>query len=916
MKDIRPTAKWANRMLRPLTSIYRRLEKRQENLSAIASLRAKERAETVEAVPTRGAAFGAEERYIYLDGDGEADGDDPAWVPGKLDKRRIRHKYSTRGEGNGSRPRNRVAMGNPEAPGAVLPGAIELATPLITGKTREAVERSCPRRQQTPRGCQESSNGRKRTRRTNQRHFPAYQGSWKEILDMSGDAELIDIAHLLDRIFIKFLSNTRATVSPWQQGRGAGSLLSMAARRLPVYIAEEQRIQDESEENEDVDMCDAYFYELEAHYAPAGNGWAPLRDAVRAQGIYLASEMLEKRWLTNLAACRLLEECMNHQELDAFQALSSRYLATIDSYEYPPAFDPPRVSTHRDDAIQLLGIFYSRHSGRRSFVFDEMAKLLLREVVPPEWMVTKMWKRCVDGAITSLSTADDNSVAATRLIEAVILAAGNSCYLTEAVHGHGKRLNSGRTARSIETRTSGNLPRQLQEQSRCPVPIQDALSNLTLSLVAALCGIHIARTCNQAAEERAVGLKMREFVRSLALSVQREAEMKPLSDKSDDIMLYNLRRGSVLLGECLLQCSDESETICWPDSVSSHAEKFFRSLSTRQDMVKELATLTRQVFRCYEHIHQSNRTRTSREVRCKVSQLAHLTDVPGLSVFLGKVAAETAMGLAETTVDPDDHVWAVDIQESVASSLQELDTKCDPTRGHAGHTGGLYRWEDSIGEWVASTPMWKLKAVVEVPSRNAGAARRSPSTIADSTCSDSPSSSPGDSASSATSSAPSVSLKRARSASESRPNKRPRPAPVEVFSEASDSSDAESATESQTSGSSSASPVARRTRRCTLGELMQARGRPKRMATRSMKPTGQDLRVVINRKKDYSEDEDSQSSEDHDVMAPRPRPRPRGRPPKAKHPRKRTAPIVPRAPSKRAMIPCSQDDSDDELSFF
>jgi hypothetical protein len=37
MDDIQPTARWANRMLRPLTSIYRRLEKHHETLAIIAA---------------------------------------------------------------------------------------------------------------------------------------------------------------------------------------------------------------------------------------------------------------------------------------------------------------------------------------------------------------------------------------------------------------------------------------------------------------------------------------------------------------------------------------------------------------------------------------------------------------------------------------------------------------------------------------------------------------------------------------------------------------------------------------------------------------------------------------------------------------------------------------------------------------
>src|SRR5699024_3402038 len=139
------------------------------------------------------------------------------------------------------------------------------------------------------------------------------------------------------------------------------------------------------------------------------------------------------------------------------------------------------------------------------------------------------------------------------------------------------------------------------------------------------------------------------------------------------LMFQFLRRGYVLLGQCLLLCGDNfSENIRLPDSVSwENSEAFFMLLSSQPEVVKELATLVRQVFSCYEHVHKSDQTRTSPEIRHQVSRLVRLSGDGGLSILLGKVAAETAMDLAETTVDPDDHVWAVEVQEKVVSIQQE-----------------------------------------------------------------------------------------------------------------------------------------------------------------------------------------------------------------------------------------------------
>lgn len=711
--------------------------------------------------------------------------DDPVWIPGKPEKRRIRHNYSNRGQRNrGHKRRSRLSIRSPEVQ-RTLPGAIEIATPLITGeKTRGLSEGSLARRRLFRDASppltdgSEVDDGRKTIRNSwGKSYYTPYNGSWREALDRSGDPGLVDIARLLDRLFLKFLHNTRLHATSLsqqqQQGRGARSLLSMTARRLPEFIAEEQDIQDEEDGDGDEDMCDAYFTELEAHYAPSGNGWQPLREAVRAQGIYLVSEILQKKCITRRIACRLLEECMNNHEHDAFELLLSKFLCTVDDmYDYPTAFDD-RNDCH--DPVQLLSTYYSRFPCRRSFVFEELARLLGRRVLPPEWMVTTQWKRFVDMAIQSLSIEEDGSAAATRLIEAVILSAGSVYPVTDDMTTTTTRVSSKNAAgpRGRDTRASiSGATEGLRDKSSCPVPIQDALSNLTLSLVTALCGMRLARSRTPVAAEgrRGVGMRVRTVMGHLAFTVEQVIEMQPSSHESD---IHSLRRGCALLGDCLLRCDelDSSETDYCIRKVSNIGA-FYLSLASRQDVVKELATLARQVFRCCERVHRGNdQPGTSSEVRTKVVQLVECSSERSLSTFLGKVAAETAMQLAEITLEPDDHVWAVEIQEQVLARQQQQQkqpaSKTFLAHGHLDDfedSPGLYRWEESIEEWVARTPETKpkIKPVDQQIKAVGASAVNSPSSCSSSSSrvSASPASSE-NGASSVTSSAPSLPAKRA-----------------------------------------------------------------------------------------------------------------------------------------------------------
>ena len=110
MDDVQSTAKWANRMLRPLTSIYRRLEKHHETLAIIAAeskLSDQEDNINEEGLDVVQATTAPE---VWSD----ADEDDPVWVPGKKPaQRRTRHRYSGREESRTGKKRARLAIHSP-----------------------------------------------------------------------------------------------------------------------------------------------------------------------------------------------------------------------------------------------------------------------------------------------------------------------------------------------------------------------------------------------------------------------------------------------------------------------------------------------------------------------------------------------------------------------------------------------------------------------------------------------------------------------------------------------------------------------------------------------------------------------------------------------------------------------------------
>ncbi|KAJ5723375.1 hypothetical protein N7488_001410 [Penicillium malachiteum] len=906
MDDVQSTAKWANRMLRPLTSIYRRLEKHHETLAIIAAeSRLSDQEENIneEELDVAQATTAPE---VWSD----ADEDDPVWVPGKKPaQRRTRHRYSGREESRTGKKRARVLVHSPEAP-RVLPGAIEVATPLITGRRWEipSSARSQPPAQQT-RSAQNQEQQAFRIR------YSLHKSPWQELFDQSADTGFADIAHNLDRILQNFLSNTRlsgrenkdASVKPRV---GARSLLSMVLRRLPDFIEKEQEEQDELDKDAHEDMCDAYFTELEAFYASHGRGWKPLREAVRAQGIHLVSTMIENKWLTDPIACALIEKC-RHSELDAFESLLSTLLSVSSTYPFPQALKPSLDNSSLGEPLRLLHRYASHDPSHRSYVFQELTKLLGRGVLPPEWMATKPWTHWMTRATISFSRGDGDSTAASMLIETVLVSASDilSADTSESLgQKRATKYHDGRSTRN----SSAVHTNSASKERRCPLPVEDALSNQVTSLLAALCGMHISRSREFDDIKDSDGTQAGHIINHVLFSVKKEMNASPLSDAFVLSSHHLFRRGCILLAGSLLQCNDAVLADNTEPVVKSSArvEEYSSLLASRSDLVKELALFVRQSFRCFGSTSSvEENTLMASETRRIVSRLPYLTEASGLAMLLSRVAVEAAMEFAEATGEPDDHLWAVEIQET-AMTLREQREKSSGSASEAdipSKPSGLFRWEDSIGEWVARTPA--VKPTNTTIGRKRRASQFSPQLpcipcSTDSSCleSDSFEKSP----SSVTSSPSSVSTERnlvVVDTSPIRPAKRRRTAPMVVVDQAK-ACISDTSSERCASRSPSLEPIP--SHRRILRDMSNRM--PDRTSSIKSMPASKVEVVIVNNRTSRPAPVRSETIEKrvHRPMGLR---------------RQSTRESVSRATliiatRRRSVIPCSQDDSDDELSFM
>lgn len=731
MDDSFATAKWANRMLRPLTSLHHRLGKYRELQTIDTAQRYPGRANNPAASSSSATTLQTFTKKVAGDRDAttsdHGDDHDPSWIPGESDKRRVKHKYVARGERLGRRARARPVVRSPEVV-RTLPGAIEIATPLITGRTTYVAGHQCEEASggdqaemdpQLPTGKQGAAAAARTGRAPRQSRFPRLDTQWRASLDSAKDANYVDIVQRLDVLFLKFLEKTGLPDSRNPRSTGTSrSLLLTVMRRLPEFIAEEQRLQDELDDEDDVDMVDVYFTELESAYGSTAKGWQPLREAVRSQGIFLVCNMVQNSWITSYTASTLINKCIDAGENDAVESLLAAQLGKLEHYNYPDSFDPWRSAGSVRDPIRLLHKYWMQ-SRNHAYVYGQLEQLLSRRVLPTEWMVTTPWKACVVAATNSVSSRDREFAVGTELMEAVLKSAAGVSWTSNisGVFRTSRTMHADLEENSYIRRSQANGASS--EKGRCPVYIQDALSNLVSSLVVALCGMCFVRMEQQTSLEDGSYARVANMLSSLALSTARQLSLEQAPEHDQPAEAQSLRRGYVSLGYCLLRCRqdpqfqdcDGKEAI-----LNENCEPFFAFLEDKSEIIKELSVMVGQVVRCCER-GEGAQCRRARRLCTQLLGVEQL-GIPKLTLFLGKIAVEVALDFAQYSQDAEDHAYAGDIQDTVRAMRTRL-TNNDVAPGmkqrrHPDTSMQSFRWEEGIGEWVAKTPLDRSKGAAAV----------------------------------------------------------------------------------------------------------------------------------------------------------------------------------------------------------
>ncbi|KAL1955174.1 hypothetical protein VTO42DRAFT_8939 [Malbranchea cinnamomea] len=715
------TSSWCKRALRPLTSIILRLEKYWKAVPL--GLQEHVYDKTFNNVVGKSELSRSQREGRRSDdaSDSESSADDPTWAPGRVENKRVKHKYSGRRR-TGTLERPRVAPTSPES-WKLRPGEFMVSTPLILGKqgrlnAEDGFENACQESGSLPDQHAAQAAGRRRIAPLKSR--VQNMVPWTETGDNYRHPEYLAIVQGAHIVWLNFL---RTTADQHDASRGARSLFSMSLNKVSEYVLQEQERLDRLEDkDEDTDVADFIITELERTFALFGQGWKPLKQLVRTYGIRLMCQAVRKRWISP-QLCRFLvlasADALFH---DAAEALLSSLLSTGPRIPPPGRLDNSLFSHDPFSTLEM----YATQTGRLGFWSQEMATLTTRQVVPVEWMATEPIQPILMKAIQSISSDDANSTHSARLLVTVLHAAlgfrttSNSITLPDIFRPAPKKQTRLSQTRREEAALSAASDILQEHDTCCDEFISTALTNAISSILTFLCGAHLAKLNHAATDMKSANVtstSMKKIISFVSTTAQRGIELRYSHRETPHFSgLQSLRIGYILMADFLLNCSCLGHDITIGSPTLVNFERFLGLTSNRGELVSELSLLVLQVARCWGRSQGEDGFNQLKHLTNALTSTNTLESQPILWAVLSKVAIEVALRFAEMTCLRDHHTWALHIQEKVADlkiRLQTLEFNgCGGDDGpSAPWTPSLalpaveFRWEDGIGEWVANSPI-------------------------------------------------------------------------------------------------------------------------------------------------------------------------------------------------------------------
>lgn len=486
--------------------------------------------------------------------------------------------------------------------------------------------------------------------------------------------------------------------------KGTRSLMGACLRKLPAYIELEEhfakldRLEEEAEE-EGRDIANEVYEQLETHFEQApGLGWRHFRQVVRTHATTLICDAIVDEILSLKDALILVTHCLNAYAWEEAEQLLLSYAPLLESITMPINTRADLFDVQRSPFLHAVKDFVHR-TGRHRLLYDVLEHMVALELLPLEWLATDSMRPVWDRLVRSISENDARTLPSVcRFFETVAFA---SMGLPDC--------------RLLEDEVTGSVSRRFVPSSR--LELRQALDTTFSSLLTVLCSI---TSVNNSRNDDAGQMTAKRVTRVLDAVVVAIATRQDIKDElnllgadANDVQVMAQRGIWIIFASCLLHlesCLSDPTVVSLDTTGSIGIINWIASQYSSKDInfasiFGPLPSLVSSTARGTGRIWQDD---GFDQLQRFVTALMSVSGcrLPHKLWTLKRIALESALEFAHGTGDAEHMAFAREVEKKMQTQGRLIIMQ-SPAKNDSPATGGGFRWEEGIGEWVTCTPFVK-----------------------------------------------------------------------------------------------------------------------------------------------------------------------------------------------------------------
>lgn len=487
--------------------------------------------------------------------------------------------------------------------------------------------------------------------------------------------------------------------------KGTRSMMGACLRKMPAYIElEEHFAKLDREEEEDVDeerdVSNEVYVHLEAQFEQrAGLGWRFLKQVVRAHATSLICNAITDEIIALDSLSMLVAHCTRASAWDEAEQLLSAYLPRLEAPSMATSVKADLFDAHKSPYLHAVKNFVD-HTGRHRLLFDLLEHMIVYELLPLEWLATECLRPMWDRLVRSMTGHDHRTIA-------------HAYQFFDTFISTGLGLPDERLLADEMTAARHFVPSSREE-------LRVALNTTYSSLLTVLCSIALVNNGRDGPIGKSIARRVTWLLdASVITTLHRDdiqSEMLLLEAHPEDSQTFLKRAIWLLFSSCLLHidnCAMEPSAvdlkvsgllygITWlATQYSMDGVNVATVLGTLPGLMSSVAQGTGRIWK------DDGFEQLRRLVQPLMSLSGHR--LPHRQWTLKRLALESVMEFSQTTGTAEHMAYAREIEQKMRKQGQ-LIIAPSPQKHDSPSTGGGFKWEEGIGEWVACTPFVKQGA--------------------------------------------------------------------------------------------------------------------------------------------------------------------------------------------------------------